>query len=242
MGVLSERLLHPADVVVDSREASKSGDLVERLKARGVRLAIAKLEAGDYYLLSSGGKPPVLVERKTVLDLANSIRDGRVWDQARRLAEAARGDGARPVVVLEGWLGLIEKKTGWSLTAVLRVLDELALEWGVPVVPTPNKQATAAWIAAKARSLGATESKRVVRLRVEKKPMDLMDRILYVAEGLAGPVIARRLLARFGTLRALANASLAELMSVEGVGEKRAREIYAILNTPWRPGAGERGK
>jgi len=71
-------------------------------------------------------------------------------------------------------------------------------------------------------------------MRVEKKPMSIQERILYVAEGLVGPVLARRLLEKFKTLRNIANASVYELMSVEGIGEKRAQEIYAIFNTEWR--------
>ena len=236
MPVLSERLLAPVDIVVDSREASKNSDIVEGLRRRGLRVAVAGLGAGDYYLLAREPTKAVLVERKTVLDLANSIRDGRIWDQVRRLKEVAEEDGVRPVIVVEGWLGLIEKRTKWNIAAVLRVIDEIVLDWGVPVLPTHSKEATIAWLAAKARSLGRTEEKRVVRLRVEKKPMTLRERILYVAEGLAGPTIARRLLAHFRTLRRIANASVAELMRVEGVGEKRAREIYAIFNTPWEEG------
>jgi ERCC4-type nuclease len=71
-------------------------------------------------------------------------------------------------------------------------------------------------------------------MRVEKKPMELNERILYVVEGLAGPTLARRLLAHFKTIRNIANASISDLLKVEGIGEKRAQEIYAVLNTPWR--------
>jgi len=185
MGIISSKLLVPVDVVVDSREASKNSDIVEMIREKGVRIAVLELEAGDYYILARDPSKALLVERKTVIDLANSIRDNRLWDQAKRLVEAARSDGVKPVIVLEGWLGLIEKRTKWNIAAVLRALDELVLEWGIPVIPTHNKQATAAWIAAKAKSLGRTEEKRVLRLRVEKKPPTLAEKILYVVEGLA---------------------------------------------------------
>ena len=234
MPLLSSGLLYPVDIVVDSREASKNKDIVEALRAKRLKVAVAELAAGDYYLLAPSPDKALLVERKTVIDLANSIRDNRIWDQARRLREAARSDGVRPVILLEGWLGLIEKRTRWNIAAVLRVIDELVLDWGIPVIPTHNKQATAEWLAAKARSLGRTEEKRVLRLRVEKKPMSLQERILYVAEGLVGPTLARRLLAHFKTLRRIANATPKELMAVEGIGEKRAHEIYAIFNTEWK--------
>jgi len=233
MPILAAQLLAPVDVVVDSREAAKNEDVVVELRRKGLRVAVTELTVGDYYLLASDPRKAILVERKTVLDFVNSIRDNRVWDQAKRLKEAAELEGVRPLIILEGWLGTVEKKTKWNIAAVLRVIDELIMDWGIPVLPTHNKKATIAWLAAKARSLGKTEEKRIVRLRVEKKPLTLQERILYVAEGLVGPKLARKLLQRFKTLRRIANASVAELMSVEGIGEKRAREIYAIFNTPW---------
>ncbi len=235
MPILSTQLLKPVDVIVDSREASKNRDVVESLKAKGLEVAVAELSVGDYYLTAAENETPVLVERKTVTDFVNSIRDNRVWDQAKRLREAAASDGVKPVIILEGWLGLVEKRTSWNIAAVLRVLDELALDWGIPILPTHNKRATIAWLAAKAKSLGDTKRKKVMRLRTTKKPMTLNQRILYVAEGLVGPVLAKRLLKHFRTLRRLANASIEELMAVEGIGEKRAREIFQILNTPWKP-------
>ncbi len=233
--IVSAKLLSPVDIIVDSREASKNSDIVNGLKERGVRVAVLELSAGDYYLLSVNHEKAVLVERKTVLDFANSIRDNRIWDQVKRLKEAAELDRVKPLILLEGWLGLIEKRTKWNLAAILRVMDEIVLDWGVPIMHTHNKQATIAWLAAKAKSLGETKDKKVYRLRVEKKPLSLNEKILYVAEGLVGPVLARRLLKRFGTLRNLANASIKELMSIEGIGEKRAKEIYDIFNTPWKP-------
>ena len=235
MGILSSTLLTPVDVVVDSREASKNKDIVEALRSKGLAVAVAELAAGDYYLMAPEPSKALLVERKTVIDFANSIRDNRIWDQAKRLKEAASLDGVKPVILLEGWLGLVEKRTRWRISAVLRVLDELVLDWGIPVIPAHNKKATIEWLAAKAKSLGETREKRLLRLRVEKKPMSINERILYVAEGVVGPVLARRLLAYFGTLKRIANATVKELMQVEGIGEKRAREIYAVFNTKWIP-------
>jgi len=63
--------------------------------------------------------------------------------------------------------------------------------------------------------------------------MTIKDRILYVAESIVGPKLARKLLKEFKTLKNIANASIRELMTVEGIGEKRAKEIYLIFNTVW---------
>ncbi len=226
-------LLTPVDVIIDSREDSKHPEFRKELMAKGIRVAVKPLPAGDFLLLAPPQKKPILVERKTVTDLGNSIRDNRIWEQAKLLKEAALKDGYQPLIIIEGWLGILEKYRGWKIQAVLRVIDSLLLDFGIPVLNTPNKTATIEWLAAKARSLGRTDEKRIYRMRVEKKPMTINERIIYVAEGLVGPKLARKLLSRFKTLKAIANARLEELMTVEGIGEKRAKEIYEIFNTEW---------
>jgi len=231
--VISEALLTPVDIIIDSREASKQRDIVEELRRRGLKVAIRNLSAGDYYLLATEDKKPILVERKSIIDFANSVRDNRIWEQAKLLKEFENKEDAIAILLIEGSFSLLKRFTKWNITAILRVIDEIITTWNLRVLPTPNKEATIAWLAAKAKSLGATNRKRIIRLRTEKKPMTLNERILYVAEGIVGPTIARKLLRHFKTLRNIANASIPELMKVEGIGEKRAREIYAIFNTPW---------
>ena len=232
MTVISEALLTPVDIIVDSREASKQKDIVEELRRRGLKVAIRNLSAGDYYLLATEDKKPILVERKSIIDFANSVRDNRIWEQAKLLKEFENKEDAIAILLIEGSFSLLKRFTKWNITAILRVIDEIITTWNLRVLPTPNKEATIAWLAAKAKSLGATNRKRIIRLRTEKKPMTLNERILYVAEGIVGPTIARKLLRHFKTLRNIANTSIPELMKVEGIGEKRAREIYAIFNTP----------
>ncbi|OYT56721.1 MAG: hypothetical protein B6U76_02875 [Desulfurococcales archaeon ex4484_217_2] len=235
MPIISEVPLTPVDIIIDSREAAKNKDVVEVLKRKGVKVAISALTVGDYYLLAPEGRKPILVERKTVMDFLNSIRDKRVWEQAKILKEAEEVEEVIPVIILEGSLSAIERFTKWRITAVLRILDELVLSWNIRVIPTPNRKSTIEWLVAKIKALGSPERKRPPKLRVKKKPMSINEQILYVAEGLVGPVLARKLLLHFKTLRNIANASVGELMRIEGIGEKRAKEIYAIFNTTWKP-------
>ncbi len=235
MGILIEAPLVPVDIIVDSREASKNQDIIEGLRKAKTKVAVSALSVGDYFLPASEDKKPILVERKTVTDFLNSIRDNRIWEQLKIIKKAEEEEDIVPVILLEGYLGIVEKYTKWKLTSILRIIDEIVIDWNVRIIPSPNKKATISWLIAKAKSLGSAERKKPPRLRVEKKPMDINTRILYVAEGIVGPTLARRLLKKFKTIRNIANANITELMSIEGIGEKRAKEIYAIFNTPWKP-------
>lgn len=234
MGIIAEAPLIPVDIIVDSREASKQKEIIEALRKAGIRVAISALSVGDYYLMACEDKKPILVERKSVIDFANSIRDNRVWEQVKLLKQAEEEEELKPVILLEGNLNTIIRFTKWNITVILRIIDEITLNWKIPIIPSPNKEATTKWLIAKAKALGETNKKKPPRLRVKKKPMTINERILYVAEGLVGPTLARKLLEHFKTLKNVANASTLELMKVEGIGEKRAREIYMIFNTPWR--------
>ncbi|PCN50813.1 hypothetical protein B6U99_02625 [Candidatus Geothermarchaeota archaeon ex4572_27] len=73
---------------------------------------------------------------------------------------------------------------------------------------------------------------------VRYKPRQMTDdeRKIFILEGLpdVGPKLAEKLLLRFGTLRNVFNASLHQLQDVEGIGEKKAEEIYRIINTPYK--------
>ncbi|WP_448579545.1 ERCC4 domain-containing protein [Thermosphaera sp.] len=235
---MSISLLFPVDVIIDSREDSKHPDLKKKLSNAGLKVAVQNLPAGDFLLLSPPDKQSILVERKTVDDFANSIRDNRIWEQSKLLKNAAISDGHKPLIILEGCLEDLTRYREWKPQSLLRILDTLILEFEIPVLNTPGFEETIQWLVLKARSLGETSVKKVFRMRVEKKPLSINEKILYVAESIAGPAIARKLMKNFKTLKNLANASIAELLRVESIGEKRAEEIFLIFNTEWRDSDG----
>jgi len=225
------------DVVVDSREASikvrKDKTVADYLRELGLKVVIEKLPCGDYYLTARNKNECVLIERKTVTDFANSIRSGRLWSQLQVLTLAK--EDFEVILLLEGWIKLLEKFTKWKPQAILRLIETVQTKFGIPMVYSPSWQWTALYIKTKAESLGKPEEKKVHPIRHEKKPMELNERILYVAEGLVGAKLARRLLKEFGTLKRIANASRTELMRVEGIGKERADLIWKVFNTQWKP-------
>ena len=228
-------LNYKVDVVIDSREASikirKSKTVVEYLREFGLKITVQPLPCGDYFLSAKEKNKCCLIERKTITDFANSIRSGRLWSQLQLLALAK--EDFEIILLLEGWIKLLEKFTKWKPQAILRLIETIQIKYGIPIVYSPSWEWTALYIKTKAESLGKPEEKKVYPIRHEKKPLSIQERILYVAEGLVGPTLARRLLDEFGTLKRIANASRVELMRVEGIGKERAELIWRVFNTRW---------
>jgi len=70
-----------------------------------------------------------------------------------------------------------------------------------------------------------------VELRGEKPTRSLREMQEFVVAGLPGvnTVLARRLLEHFGSVAGVFAASAEELMQVQGIGEKTAREIRRVV-------------
>jgi len=209
-------------VTVDSREAVRNQWIVKQLR-RALKVEVKALPL-DYLLANK-----LFVERKAVLDYAQSLK-GRIIEQLEAMKALMR-EGYEALLLVEGSWGVLKRFSRMSDRAVMRMTDAILLKWGVPVLYSPNKSATVAWIIAKARSMVEGE-RRQYPLRFEKKPREMADVARFVLEGVPGvsAVLAKRLLAELGSLRAVANASMEELMAVEGVGREKARKIWEVFN------------
>jgi len=212
-------------IVVDTREATKKGSLVEKLREKA-EVAIDTLEAGDYFVVPSG----FLVERKTVLDFVHSVRDGRLWGELKKMKDS----NAVPLLLMEGPLSLLQKFTKWNPSSVSSLVISVEVDWGVPVVWAPNASWTVTYLFSLLRR--AKERDRSYPLRVVKKdvPLWLLQRDILSGFPHISSVKAEAMLREFGSLRRVFNASEPELRRVEGVGEVIAKELIKILDTPFK--------
>lgn len=99
-------------VIVDSREPGFIGD---QLRSFGLTVVIDTLNAGDFCFFPHGLK--VGIERKTVSDLLNSLKDNRMVSQAHKMISTY--DVA--MLLIEGrydrspnGMVIYESKTGWQ--------------------------------------------------------------------------------------------------------------------------------
>lgn len=207
-------------VVVDSRELRS--EVVKRLKLLGVKLEVKTLDVGDYIISED-----VAIERNSANDFIQSIIDGRLFDQVKRLKEAY----SRPIMIVEGSLYGIRNV---HPNAIRGAIAAVTVDFGVPIIfsSTPEETAQYIFLIAKREQ---EEREKPVRIRSEKKALTLAERQRLIVEGLphVSATLARRLLKHFGSVERVFTASVAELMKVEGIGEKIAKEIRRVITAPY---------
>jgi len=211
-------------IAVDERE--RPSGVPDLLKEFGLQIEYRILDVGDYVVSSE-----CAVERKAERDFLKSLYSGRLFDQAHRLCETYD----RPVLIVEAELPLFVKKMArprvfWG------ALTTLALEYGLSVFFTVDAHQTADLI------YTLTKHRGFVRPRgplIQKKPKakDLEKTQLFLVSGLPGigPKLADRALRRFGTVRRVFSASVAEISSVHGIGRIRAENMAKILDAHYHP-------
>ena len=207
-------------ILVDDRERP-SGVAEELEKLSGVLVRIEHLAVGDYNIDGT-----VLIERKSAKDFAQSLMEGRLFSQAKQMADSL----VRTAYILEGssadWLGL-----GVSRESIQGALVTLMLIFDIPVFRSSGPVESARLIFYIGLQLARLCDPGHVPYR-QAKAKRTKGRQLRVLQGLpgVGPDRAKGLLERFKTVRACFSASTAKLMEVEGIGPKTAAAIDQVIN------------
>ncbi|WP_461866926.1 DEAD/DEAH box helicase [Thermococcus sp.] len=207
-------------VYVDTRELRSQ--VPKYLKEMGADIQVKTLDVGDYIVSEE-----IAVERKSANDFIQSIIDGRLFDQVKRLREAYE----RPIIVIEGQLYGIRNV---HPNAIRGAIAAVTVDWGVPVLFAQDPKETASYIYLMAKREQEGRKKEVA-VRSEKKTLTLADRQRLIIEGLpnVSATLAKRLLKHFGNVERVFTATEEELMEVEGIGEKKAREIRRVITAPY---------
>jgi len=202
-------------------DANEPGDIPDRLRELGVSIEVRKIAPGDYVL------GPVGIERKTLTDFFNSLVRKRLFEQVQRLREAY----PQPLLILEG--DLTELSTFKHPQSFLGALLAMELKERVPILTTADKEQTALVLKVlwKSQDKGAPE----YGLRHKPKALSLGQRQRFLVEGLPsiGETLARNLLERFGTVRAVFDASAEELEHTPKIGAGKAAEIVRLVNAAY---------
>lgn len=206
-------------VLVDNRE--RNAELLARLEALGVDIRVETLPVGDYVVSDR-----VCIERKTVSDFESSIVTGRLFEQARRLADAYD----YPIIIIEGERNEFRVKSA----AINGAIASLYIDYSLPVIVTFSGAETAEMI----KYIAKHEQEKHMREPSVKGGArsfttdQFRERVIGNIPGV-GPETARGLLSHFGSIRAIALADPKELMKVKNVGKKRAKVISELISSEY---------
>jgi ERCC4-type nuclease len=204
--------INQINVIADDREPDT---VIEALNLyENIKLTKQRLNTGDYVI---DGR--LLVERKTLQDLINSIKDGRLFSQAGRLAESP----LQSLIILEG--ATRDLKSNMRREAIQGALITLSIYFGIPLLRAMHPQETAQLIFLIARQGRAISSGALQRKG--KRPRGKRKTQLYILQGLPniGAERANALLNQFGDVESVFTAASDELESISGIGTNTAKKI-----------------
>jgi ERCC4-related helicase len=209
------------EILVDDRETSSK--VVERLSGLGARISIHRLPYGDYAI---GDR--VVVERKRSRDFVDTLVDRDLFGQLSGLASHS----LRPVLIIEG--GDIFSERDIHENALRGALAAITVDMGISLLFTRDEEDTARMLLVLARREG-DRSDRGPRVPVRKTYTSARDEqeLIIASFPEIGLKNARELLAHFGSVQAVTNASEEDLAGVTGIGEKKAKRIAGLSRKPY---------
>jgi len=202
-------------IVIDDRETSSK--VVEVLSGMGATIRLERLAHGDYAI---GDR--ILVERKTARDFVDTLINRDLLGQVKTMAEAV----TRPVMIIEG--GDLYTQRDIHPNAIKGVLAALTVDMGVTLLFTRDEQDTAQMLMVLAkREEGERGERKVHPHKIHRSVREDQEYIVSAFPEI-GLRNARLLLAHFGSIQGIVNASYDDLVAVKGIGEKTAQRIVEL--------------
>ena len=176
----------PLHICIDSNEASKQKTIINYFKFNGFNVEIKPLDVCDYVVSDRVG-----VERKDVVDFLGSMKDGRLFNQARDMAEIYE----KPVIILEGQMKKALKRSQMRPSSIYGALSSIALDYGINVIPTDDQETTAILLHRLAYR-EQVKKERTIQLRSINRNLPLDQQQVFLLSGLPqiGTILAEELL------------------------------------------------
>lgn len=207
-------------IIIDDRETSSK--VVEVLSGMGAAIHLERLPHGDYAI---GDR--ILVERKTARDFVDTLINRDLLGQIKAMAEAV----PRPVVIIEGGDLYIQRDI--HPNAIRGVLAALTVDMGVSLLFTRDEPDTAQLLFILAKREESARGERTTHSHKSHRSLREEQEYIISAFPEIGLKNARLLLSHFGSVQAIANAGLSELLAIKGIGEKTGQKIFDLCRRPY---------
>ena len=211
------------EIILDTREQKDLQTIVLQLNIPHKR---EKLPIGDFSI-----KDPVtneylcFIERKSIEDLANSIMEGRLFDQIERLEHLEKP----AFLLISGSLRQLELKLiSLGLQVNENTIDgtiaTMGVRYGVHViwVPDDRRLVNIAYRICLQMLQGEYMTPKS-KHKKDAQPVEALTRIVSLTQ-------AQMVLAQFLNLKNVASATTSELEKVKGIGKITAERIWRFFN------------
>lgn len=216
--ITKDRNMDTIEIIIDDRE--QRSDVIDAMTQRkDINFTIERLTLGDYLIDNW-----LLIERKQLKDLIESLLSGRLFSQASRLASSP----FKTAILLEG---SAKDVADYKIHrhSLLGTLVTLTLVFGISILRSANACESVALMSFAARQ--KSNNVKTELPRFGRRPKSTKGRQLFILQGLpgVGPKTAKRLLAKFGSIKAIFMADVEQLRTVEGIGPEKAKTIIEII-------------
>ncbi|MCF8233546.1 MAG: hypothetical protein K9G67_00145 [Bacteroidales bacterium] len=209
------------EMIIDYRE--RASGIPEILKDKLSNIGFKNLNAGDYLIPHK-----VLVERKTAVDLIQSLKTQVLFGQCKKL----KNQSLPVLMIIEG--NPLRTTSMISKTAVKGALLSITSCWQIPVYYTATACETANTIV----KIVQHEERIHNRLLTKgTKPKRLHSHQLFFVQGLPGisKKLSYDLLKEFRTIEKVLFADCKSLQKIRGIGKTKAQKIHDFLHQPFEP-------
>jgi ERCC4-related helicase len=221
---LSEFTLPENEITIYADYREKSSGIIKKLLEMGIKIKLEKLEIGDYLL-----SPRLCVEYKTVEDFVDSLLDKRLFTQLKDMQKYEK-----KIIILEGKEDIYAQRK-MHPNAIRGMISTICVSYGVPIIVTTDADDSALMMATIAKREQAPDDNGFTMHST--KPLTLKEQQEYIVSSLPGigPLLAKPLLEKLGSVKNIVNASVEELKQVELIGDKKAAKIKEITDSEYKP-------
>jgi Fanconi anemia group M protein len=199
-------------IVIDYRE--KNSLVASYLVKQGFPIEFKELKIGDYIVKD------VVIERKTIQDFLGSMINHRLLNQIEELKQYEN-----KLLIIEGISEeelYTDDKEGIHSNAIRGFLLSILLKHKIPIIFSKNSEDTAKFI-----NILSKKKEKELNLNAKKKTLNKKEQLQFIIESFpgVGPIKAKKLLNKFGTIQNIILSSTEDLKDILGIQAEYIKEI-----------------
>jgi Fanconi anemia group M protein len=206
-------------IYIDNQELTHGTAVLHLFDDAGVVYKSGVMATGDYMITDD-----IVIERKTEEDMLNSLFDGRLLDQCKRL----KNEFKKPLIILEKSDRIVDYK----LLEKLKI--SISISWGIPILESNSLKHTVLLLKSIAIKYQKKKEYKPFKVQHAKKDLSLPDNQRLIIESLPGisAVKGLQILKECKTIKNIVNTD--DLTFIDGIGKILNEKIQKVLNTPFK--------